>query len=73
MNKKDLAYAVYYLSEVYKVPYEVLAFSFQVSRATIKRLKKSFNGRDREEVIKEAKERIELWSLGIKEYQEAYS
>ncbi|MEN3047007.1 MAG: hypothetical protein ABDH49_08570 [Candidatus Hydrothermales bacterium] len=55
--------AIFYLNEVYNVPYDVLSYAFGVSRATIKRIKKNFNGYDKEKLKQEIKEEIICWNI----------
>lgn len=56
--------AIYYLNEVYKVPFEVLAYAFGVPRITIARIKKKIKEKYK---IEEIKEEINIWNLFNKE------
>ncbi|MEM5831495.1 MAG: hypothetical protein QXO40_04805 [Candidatus Aenigmatarchaeota archaeon] len=55
--------AIFYLNEVYNVPYDVLSYAFKVSRATIKRVKRRFKEEDKEELLKKIKEEITCWNI----------
>ncbi len=73
--KERLMESIFYLSEVYKVPYEVLAYIFGISRSSVYRLKKMMiEKKDLEKLKKEIKEKIMTYTLlSQKEFSELES
>lgn len=58
--------SIFYLSEVYKVPYAVLAYVFGISKISVYRIKKRIRG-DREEILKKIEEKISYYNTFNKE------
>jgi len=70
-NSQILKEAIYFLNEKYEVPYEVLAYFFQVSKITIYSLKKKAKEENMD--LEKIKEKIECWnSLGQKEFSKRF-
>ncbi len=70
--KERLIESIFYLSEVYNVPYEVLAYIFGISRSSVHRLKMSIkkSEKDLEKIKAQIKNKIETYILLPKEYSE---
>ncbi|MEO0253859.1 MAG: hypothetical protein ABIN20_00345 [candidate division WOR-3 bacterium] len=69
-----LTESIFYLNEVYGVPYSVLAYVFNLSKISIYRIKKKVKG-NKEEVLKKIKEKILYYDSfnkeEFKEYEKA--
>lgn len=69
IERNRLKEAILILNEVYKVPYDVIAYAFGISRITVYHLKKKAKHLD----IEEIREKIDTWNqFGKKEFEKYY-